>query len=309
MADVFISYHEDSAGTLAQQIADTLESAGISCWIARRDMPFGGDFAEVIPGQIDSCKVFLLLLNENAPHSRHIRSEIGLAFGRYDKGEDIKILPLKLGKFERKPWIRYFLNQVQIFPFSAQELNQLAARIAQLLNRKPPAPQAEPEPPQLLPSPPTEPEPPQPKIINSGKCGDNVTYTLYENGQLVISGSGPMKDYPWLFFNPPWYPQGETISNVRIQNGVTSIGMFAFDNCISLANVSIPDSVTSIQANAFYGCKSLKSVLIPDSVTSIGAWAFAHCANLTSVSIPAKAKIHSNVFPKHTTVTRRPKKP
>ena len=118
-----------------------------------------------------------------------------------------------------------------------------------------------------------------------------------------------MKDYPWLFFNPPWYPKRETISNVRIQNGVTSIGMFAFDNCISLANVSIPDSVTSIQADAFYGCKSLKSVLIPDSVISIGAWAFHGCASLKSVSIPEKAKIAPSAFDEHTTVTRRPKKP
>ena len=65
MADVFSSYHEKSAGEIAAKIADALESVGISCWYAKRDIPSGGDFARSIPTQIDACKVFLLILNDN----------------------------------------------------------------------------------------------------------------------------------------------------------------------------------------------------------------------------------------------------
>ncbi len=31
----------------------------------------------------------------------------------------------------------------------------------------------------------------------SGSCGENVTWTLDENGLLTISGSRPMADYSW----------------------------------------------------------------------------------------------------------------
>ena len=98
MADVFISYHEQSAGDIAAKIAVALEEAGISCWYAKRDLPAGGDFARDIPFQINACKVFLLILSEGVGQSRHIESEVGLASSRYNKGEDITIFPFRIDK-------------------------------------------------------------------------------------------------------------------------------------------------------------------------------------------------------------------
>ena len=40
-------------------------------------------------------------------------------------------------------------------------------------------------------------------IIDNGTCGNNLTWNLYDNGMLVISGQGKMTDYsrddpsPW----------------------------------------------------------------------------------------------------------------
>ena len=96
--EVFISYHEKSAGELVRKLADRLEGAGMSCWYASRDLPTGGDFADYIPPQIYGCKVFLLILNEGANQSRHVESEVGLAFRRYNKGEKIDILPYQVEK-------------------------------------------------------------------------------------------------------------------------------------------------------------------------------------------------------------------
>ena len=31
--------------------------------------------------------------------------------------------------------------------------------------------------------------------VKSGKCGDNITYTLYDDGLLELNGSGAMYDY------------------------------------------------------------------------------------------------------------------
>ena len=69
-------------------------------------------------------------------------------------------------------------------------------------------------------------------------------------------------------------------------NGVTSIGNFAFFECISLTSMTIPDSVTCIGNCAFKDCSSLASVTIPDSVASIGVYAFCGCTSLKSVTIP-----------------------
>ena len=66
---------------------------------------------------------------------------------------------------------------------------------------------------------------------------------------------------------------------------VTSIGAYAFWNCIGLTSVTIPNSVTSIGEGAFYYCSGLTSVTIPNSVTSIGSSAFFGCSGLTSVTI------------------------
>ena len=73
---------------------------------------------------------------------------------------------------------------------------------------------------------------------------------------------------------------------VRIPEGTTKIGNYAFYYCKDITSVVIPDSVTSIGEDAFYNCTSLESVEIGDSVTSIGSYAFYNCDSLESIEIP-----------------------
>ena len=124
------------------------------------------------------------------------------------------------------------------------------------------------------------------EIIASGPCGangDNVTYVLTDDGTLTISGTGDMSDYYYPL--APWFGNSQ-IKSVIIEQGVTSIGAYAFSSCGSLTNVTIPNSVTSIGSSAFYDCSSLTSVTIPDGVTSIGNETFRSCSSLSSVTIP-----------------------
>ena len=83
----------------------------------------------------------------------------------------------------------------------------------------------------------------------------------------------------------PYGDYNKAIKTVKIQNGVTSIGDYAFDNCTSLTRIEIPSSVTSIGREAFEKCERLTSIEIPSSVTSIGWNAFAYCTSLTDVEI------------------------
>ena len=102
---------------------------------------------------------------------------------------------------------------------------------------------------------------------------------------LTISGTGAMAGYANAT-QVPWRSYRASIQSVVIDDGVTSIGTYAFCNSSKMTSVSIPSSVTSIGMNAFYGCSSLTSVVIPNGVTSIGAYAFNRCRALTSVVIP-----------------------
>ena len=116
-------------------------------------------------------------------------------------------------------------------------------------------------------------------IIDSGNCGDSLTWTLYSDGTLTISGTGEM-------VGNSWYTHSDTIVNVLIESGVTSIGYNAFNGFPNLKSVSIPESVISIEYNAFEGCSSLTDVMISEGVTSIGEYAFSKCSNLTNITLP-----------------------
>ena len=87
----------------------------------------------------------------------------------------------------------------------------------------------------------------------------NLTWKLYEDGTLTISGTGAMKNYDYNDNPSPVY-NNSNVKKVVIEDGVTSIGNSAFNECISLTSITIPDSVTSIGSYAFYNCKNLTTI-------------------------------------------------
>ena len=123
-------------------------------------------------------------------------------------------------------------------------------------------------------------------IVDSGTCGNNLTWTLDSNDVLTISGTGPMTDFEQIDAFSTTAPWGTSIKQVKVLQGVTSIGDFAFYECNTLTIVTIGNSVTSIGEYAFYDCSSLTSVTIPNSVTIVGEGVFQGCENLLNVTIP-----------------------
>ena len=121
--------------------------------------------------------------------------------------------------------------------------------------------------------------------ISKDNGTSKVTATLYSDGRFVISGTGEMKDFSGD--NRPYGDYKKSIKTVEIQNEVTSIGNYAFENCKSLTSIEISSNVTIIGDDAFAYCTNLTSIEIPSSVTSIGSSAFLDCTNLTSIEIPS----------------------
>ena len=129
-----------------------------------------------------------------------------------------------------------------------------------------------------------------PAVIASGKCGANLTWKLTEDGVLTISGTGPMDDFmqdPWQYpyVYPTWIDYAyDSIKSVVIEDGVTSIGNWAFAHCYTMTSIDISNTVTTIGTEAFWE-SGLTSVDIPNSVTSIGDYAFIYCAKLENVTV------------------------
>ncbi len=128
------------------------------------------------------------------------------------------------------------------------------------------------------------------ETVDSGTCGDNLTWVLDDEGTLTISGSGEMKYCSWSDYS-------DNIVSVIIEDGATSICYNAFNGCTSLTSIEIPDSVTSIESYIFHDCTSLVSIEIPDNVTEIGSYAFKDCTSLTDIEISLdKISLGTHVF-------------
>lgn len=85
----------------------------------------------------------------------------------------------------------------------------------------------------------------------------------------------------------PWADYKDYISRVVIEEGISSVGEWAFANCNNLTSVTLPETITEIDGHAFYCDESLSSINIPDSVTSIGSYAFGGCSKAEGLRLPA----------------------
>ena len=154
------------------------------------------------------------------------------------------------------------------------------------------------------------------------KFGGNLYWELTEDGTFTISGNGKMSvlkehksHYAYQAKKYPWYNKRDMIRKVIIEEGVTSIGDFSFEECEHLISITIPNSMKSIgkvcsnrnlnfyitNINVWcdinknwgipYYClfvnnEKVEKLVIPSSFTNINHFAFCKCISLTSISIP-----------------------
>lgn len=130
-----------------------------------------------------------------------------------------------------------------------------------------------------------------------GQCGDNLDWEYDPTTHtLTISGTGEMNNFNNAS-NQPWKNYRNSITNVVIEDGATTIGNSAFTNCSHLASVTIPGSVTLINPAAFMGCTGLTSLTLPEGVETLQNSAFNGCTALESVIIPTSTvNIYTNIF-------------
>ena len=129
-------------------------------------------------------------------------------------------------------------------------------------------------------------------LAGTGKCGENVTWVLTNNGLLTISGTGDMADFESY---APWADM--FVKKAVVEESVTGVGNYTFAFLPTLNEVTLPSTLTRIGDAAFNGCSALKTVAIPDGVTRIGYSAFCDCDSFTTVALPSALEtIGENAF-------------
>lgn len=138
------------------------------------------------------------------------------------------------------------------------------------------------------------------EMTSFGKCGENLTWTLSDDGTLTISGTGEMYDFDW---GGPWSSYHKQIKSIVFEEGVTSIGSRAFvgmfdPNCFynehypHLDHITIGDTITVIRDSAFFA-NPIESIEFSDSLIEIGNSVFTDTL-LSDVTFGSNLKIIGN---------------
>jgi hypothetical protein len=103
---VYISYSSwDKA--VADNVCRELEAAGISCWIAPRDVSPGANSTSVNSAAIAACQIVVLILSSRSDSSRNVIEDIGKA-----QEESKQIIPMLIEDFQPGPNLSYYLSSL-----------------------------------------------------------------------------------------------------------------------------------------------------------------------------------------------------
>lgn len=134
-------------------------------------------------------------------------------------------------------------------------------------------------------------------IVDSGMCGDNVTWTYYSDGTMNLTGTGPT----WSYMGEqagceyrktrPFEDYCKLIETLNVDSGITELGDYLFYGCIRLKELNLNEGLTYIGHSTFCFCSSLTSVTFPESLETLYAFAFQSCGRLKEIQFGSKVKV------------------
>lgn len=120
--------------------------------------------------------------------------------------------------------------------------------------------------------------------IADGKIGENITWTLFSDGTLTLSGEGAMSS-AW---NVAKY--NDKVTKVVVEEGVTALVSKAFNSLTQNFTIELPSSLEKLDGD-FNSCTKLIAVTFAKegNLKDIYAWTFSGCSFLESVVLPNNA--------------------
>lgn len=136
--DILICYSSQDK-SIADAICHHLETDGLRCWIAPRNIVAGQDWAGAITAALRDVKIVILVYSSYANKSHHIRNELTMAL---DLGKII--IPFKIEPAELNDSLRYILGPAQwmdaIVPPVESHFSTLSSTVQKLLSNDQPGP-------------------------------------------------------------------------------------------------------------------------------------------------------------------------
>jgi hypothetical protein len=127
----FVS-HAKADAKQANAIAAALESRGVKCWIAPRDVEPGRNFGDEIIRGIEASRAFVLVLSSASNGSDFVAKELATAVGKKKT-----VIPIRVEEVEPAPPLALFIAGTHwIDAFSGMSESD-AARLAALLAGQP----------------------------------------------------------------------------------------------------------------------------------------------------------------------------
>ena len=177
--DVFISYAKDDR-TWAELVCAQLEEAGVSCWIAPRDIAPGVTWPAAITEAIAQCRAMIIVFSSHANQSPHMAREIECADTRR-----VPILPVRVENVTPAGDMEYFLGNRQWFDLHERTIERkitgLPEAISSLLagaDIRGPLP------------------PPQPAPISGARKGPGIQRWVLGAG-VFVAAAGGILFYSW----------------------------------------------------------------------------------------------------------------
>jgi Flp pilus assembly protein TadD len=129
--DVFISYAQANK-PIADAACAKLESQGIRCWIAPRDVPPGKNFPEAIVEGIQGSRVMVIIFSSHSNRSQHVIRELTSAVKK-----ELVIIPFRIENVEPTKSMEYLIGIPHwldaISPPLERHLDNLAGSIKKFL--------------------------------------------------------------------------------------------------------------------------------------------------------------------------------
>ena len=89
----------------------------------------------------------------------------------------------------------------------------------------------------------------------------------------------------------------KNLRKVVLPDSVNFIDSGAFKDCTNLSELVLPKNMDTVFSRAFLNCVSLKEITLPDGMTKLGDHAFAGCVNLREVILPDTiVQLYGGVF-------------
>jgi TolB-like protein len=130
---VFLSYASADA-QVATQVCEYLESHGVSCWMAPRDVEPGAQYADAIVRAINDAKALVLVLSASSVGSAHVGREIERAASKRKQ-----IIALKIDAALLTPALEYFLSESQWIDVAALGMQWAMVKLVEALAQRPAA--------------------------------------------------------------------------------------------------------------------------------------------------------------------------